>query len=811
MKLSRWFVSIILVFCICVSNVFAQMTPEEEDELLTRVNSVQNPEEMCAIIESGRLDTLGEELLKYTGGCSDKSRTAEFIMNRNFHNVYELAENYVFSCIVNRSNWEFVKEYCDNGLLLNICGLDEGLYQKLNSDSQTMVVQEVIGRWYKSIEDFRNAFYNAVEKFQVGGGGGGSPGGSGSSARSEAILLDKDGLPAETAAEVSKLRYLGWSFSGALITVVYDSLGGMKSLNVTDYDCENTYADIPIKTADGDIVKAMLWDSLDEMSPRTDVITINPAENKNRIEYTECSVVSAGNTHIDVMTDDGNTNHFLALSGGMYRYLGHRVGITSVGAYILDIKDVQSYDMVTLKCNDIESASASSILAGETDYPLSAMAKFFYNGYETLFDVSLFSDESFEIILSKTTDSNTWDTINILSYNSGVVAYIGDGSYIENGGIYTEDGAKFELRKHLEIVGDDEIKVGSVISYSEFKVYISNETVYGKAEFTDDEVKIGEKTFRMYHTVDVDTNYDMYTAYLDAFGNVVKLVPDKSVYDTCIITKVYYDGEKTYADIVGGERILIDGEVIYCGLRIIPEQLLYVATSTPLYAKILNNGDKKIIITEGEIIEMKYSDGMLLSSKAIAEPGTPMCIFDGEEYTPCILEKGILNNYTYQCTVFFDEDNKINPAYVCVNYGSVDKIIIITDADPDNGIISGYCEGKYVTFKCNFANNDVIFACIRAECIGDKIMSYTSYGFIDSGYVGRVIKKGSGYIVCGNPEEYEIIKMSDDVSIYLYDGNSLIPADFSDIIADSNGSGYGSYVRYMYKSGNDAKIIVLDN
>ena len=53
--------------------------------------------------------------------------------------------------------------------------------------------------------------------------------------------------------------------------------------------------------------------------------------------------------------------------------------------------------------------------------------------------------------------------------------------------------------------------------------------------------------------------------------------------------------------------------------------------------------------------------------------------------------------------------------------------------------------------------------------------------------------------------------MSDDVSIYLYDGNSLIPSDFSDIIADSNDFGYGSYVRYMYRSGNGAKIIVLDN
>lgn len=805
MKLSRWFVSIILIFFICVSNVFAQMTPEEEVELLTEVNSVQNSEEMCAIIESGKLDTLGKELLKYTGGCSDTSRTAYFIMNRNFQNVYELAENYVFSCIVNRSHWGFVKEYCDNGLLLNMCALDEGLYQKLNSDSQTMVVKEALNRGYNSIEDFRNAFYNAVKMLQVSGGGGGS----GSSApRSEAILLDKDGLPAETAAEVSKLRYLGWSFSGALITVVYDSLGGMKSLNVTDYDCENTYADIPIKTTDGDYVKAMLWDSLDEMSPRTEFITINPAENKNRVEYTECSVVSAGNTHIDVMTDDGNTNHFLALSGGMYRYLGHRVGITSVGSYILDIKDVQSYDTVTLRCNDIDTASLSSISTGKVNYPISSAAKFFDCGRETQFYIP---DEPFEIILSKPADSDTWDTINILDYKSGVVEYIGDGSYIENGGIYTEDGAKLELRKYLEVASDCEIKIGSVVSYCDFKVYISNETVYGKAEFTDDKVKIGEKTFHMYNTVDVDTDYDMYTAYLDAFGNVVKLVPDKSVYDTCIITKVYNDGEKTYADIVGGERILIDGEVIYCGLRIMPEILPSAAASGLLYAKILDSDEKKVIITEGEIMQMEYSDGTLSSKQAIAERGTPMCLFSEEKYMPCVLEKGILNNHSkYQCTVFFDEDNRINPVYVCVNTTS-EKIIIITDVDTENGIISGYCDGKYVTYKCSYANSDDIFNCVRAKCIGDEIISYISCGLIGSGAVGRVIQKGSGYIVCGNPEEYEIIRMSDDVSIYLYDGNSLIPSDFSDIIADSNDFGYGSYVRYMYRSGNDAKIIVLDN
>lgn len=803
MKLTRWFVSIILVFFMCVSNVCAQMTPEEEYELLTEVNSAQNSEEMYAVIESGRLDTLGGELFGYTGGCSDTARTTDFIMgNREFLNAYELAENYVFSCIVNSSNWGFVKEYCDNGLLLNICGLDEGLYRKLNSSSQTNVVREVLNREYNSINEFCDAFYYVIKRYQVSGGG------SGSAAPSEAILLDKDGLPAETAAEVSKLRYLGWSYSGALITVVYDSLGVMKSLNVTDYDCENNYADIPVKTADGDSVKAMLWESLDEMSPRTEGITINPAENKNRVEYTECSVVSAGNTHIDVMTDDGNTNHFLALSGGMYKYLGHRVGITSVGPYILDITDMQSYDTVTLRCSDIDTASLSGISTGEVNYPISSEAKFFNCGYETQFYIP---DEPFEIILSKPADSDTWDTINILEYKSGVVAYIGDGSYIENGGIYTEDGAKLELRKYLEIASDCEMKIGSVVSYCDFKVYISNETVYGKAEFTDDGVKIGEKTFRMYNTVDINTNYDMYTAYLDAFGNIVKLVPDKSVYDTCIITKVYNEGEKTYADIVGGERILIDGEVIYCGLRIEPKILPNAAGSSLLYAKILDSGEKKVIITEGKIMQMEYSDGMLSSKKAIAERGTPMCLCSGEKYMPCVLEKGILNNYSiYQCTVFFDEDNKINPVYVCVNT-TVEKIIIITDADPENGIISGYCDGKYVTYKCDCASSDDIFNCVRAECIGDEIISYTSCGLIDSGAVGRVIKKGSGYIVCGNPEEYEIIKMSDDVSIYLYDGNSLTPAGFSDIIADSNGSCYGSYVRYMYKSINDAKIIVLEN
>lgn len=210
-------------------------------------------------------------------------------------------------------------------------------------------------------------------------------------------------------------------------------------------------------------------------------------------------------------------------------------------------------------------------------------------------------------------------------------------------------------------------------------------------------------------------------------------------------------------------------------------------------------------------MQMEYYDGMLSSKKAIAERGTPMFLYSGEKYMSCVLERGILNNYSvYQCTVFFDEDNKINPAYVCVN-ATTKKLIIITDADPDNGIISGYCGGKYVTFKCDFANSDDIFACVSAECIGDEIISYKNCGFIGSDAVGWVIKKGSGYIVCGNPEEYEIIKMPDDVSIYLYDGNSLTPAGFSDIIADGNASGYGSYVRYMYKSGNNAKIIVLDN
>lgn len=803
---------------------------------INSINSAAAPEDLLGIISSGMLDELCAQTNGYSGGSdnSDTQAAVALLFNgRPYNDAKYLADTYAAACIINSSNYAILKEYIENGFLSDIIGISMENYIKLSGTKQAAVIKECSGYKYVSLGEFAARFTNAVKMNSASSGGGG--GSSSGSINDAAIILESNGSIPESIIDGNEyiIRYSGASMPECILAAaVYDSGGRMKSVSLTGYSGEQTYAEFSAPLSSGDTVKIIPLESLESMTPVKECETIKVSEYKSGITYYEGTLrdIYDYGMYLECTSVNGQASDVhISTTEQAYRYLGHSVRIIAYGYYTYSIEDLTEYDTVTLNSNQIENISASQIVSKTGSYEISSSAAFFEDGRSCVSEPSLIGD--FEIILSKPAGSEKWDSVNILYYESGVVEYIGDG-------IYTENGIVFYIKPYTEVVGGnkDEIAPGSVISYCRsLKAYISTSSVSGRTEITEDGFAvIGGNSYKLYYTAEANEYYDEFTAYIDVFGNAVKLVPNLSEYKAGLVTSILYTENGTvyieYMDENGEKNKYAAGcDILFNDIIISPENTAEIV-EFPLYAKIcIRDGNiAKLVLKSGTQIRMKYSSDAFVSNRIITDDST--IYYAGENYrlyTRDMLKNAMTTGHYADCLLFFEEDNPINP--VCVylyEEPTVIKLMIVSDVDTDNCTISGFIDGEYVCMKVseNMAGNIEEFTYTKLVCTPYEIIGYTEpvllndtqFTAVDSAKEvftsGNVLKITDSYIVFGGYDwEYSIAQLADNVNVYTFDGEKIEKTNISAIVADPNRYGYGSYIQCMHTFSGKADSIIIYN
>lgn len=840
MKLIKRFIGIFLAFSFMTISVSAQISDEDILLLLNDINSVSRYEELDEIISSGMPDELCAQTNGYSGGIgnSDRQAAAELLFNeRPYNDAKYLADTYAAACIINSSNYAILKEYIENGFLSDITGISMEKYIKLSGTKQAAVIKACSGYKYVRLGEFAARFKNAVSMNSAGSSGGGSSGGGGGGGGVDdaAIILESSGAIPESIIDGNEyiIRYSGASMPECtLAAAVYDAGGKMKSISLTGYSREQTYAEFIAPLSSGDTVKIIPLESLESMTPVKECETIKVSEYKSGITYYEGTLreIYDYGMYLECTSVNGQEQEasdvIRSTTEQAYRYLGHSVRLIAYGYYTYSIEDLTEYDTVTLNSAQIENISASQIVSKTGCYEISSAAAFFEDG-RSVIEPSLSGD--FEIILSKPAGSEKWDSVNILYYESGVVEYIGDR-------IYTENGIVFYIKPYTEVVcgNKDEIVPGSVISYCRsLKAYISTSSVSGRTEITEDGCAvIGGNSYNLYYTAEANEYYDEFTAYIDVFGNAVKLVPNLSEYRSGLVTSILYNENGTlyieYVDENGEKnKYVTECDILFNDCIISPEIAAEIA-EIPLYAKIcIRDGNiAKLVLTSGTPKNMKYSYDAFISDNIITDDST--VYYAGEKYrfyTQDMIKNTMTSGKYANCLLFFEEDNLINP--VCVylyDEPTVIKLMVVSDVDTDSCTISGFIDGEYV---CMSVIEDIIgsiepFAYGQIVCTADGIISYTEltklydtqYTAVDSAKevftCGNVIKITDNYIVFGDTDsEYSIAQLAYNVNVYAFDGESIEKTNISEIVADPHRYGYGSYIICMHTISGEADNIIL--
>lgn len=840
MKLIKMFIGIFLAFSFMTISVSAQISDEDISLLLNDINSVSRYEELDEIISSGILDELCAQTNGYSGGSgnSDTQAAAELLFNeRPYNDAKYLADTYAAACIINSSNYAILKEYIENGFLSDIISISMENYNILSGTKQAAVIKECSGCKYVSLHEFEARFTDAVIKNSASSGSGGGGGGSSSgSINDAAIILESNGSIPESIIDGNEyiIRYSGASMPECILAAaVYDAGGRMKSVSLTGYSGEQTHVEFIAPLNSSDTIKIIPLESLESMTPVKECETIKVSEYKSGITYYEGTLrdIYDYGMYLECTSVNGQASDVqISTTEQAYRYLGHSVRIIAYGYYTYSIEDLTEYDMVTLNSNQIENISASQIVSNTGSYEISSAAAFFEDGRSCVSEPSLIGD--FEIILSKPAGSEKWDSVNILYYVSRVVEYIGDG-------IYTDNGNVFYIKPYTEVVGGnkDEIAPGSVISYcrSLLKAYISTSSVSGRTEITEDGFAvIGGNSYKLYSTAEANEYYDEFTAYIDVFGNAVKLVPNLSEYKAGLVTSILYTENGTvyieYMDENGEKSKYAAGcDILFDDMIISPEQTAAIA-EFPLYAKIcIRDGNiAKLVLKSGAPIRMKYSSDAFVSNSIITDDST--IYYAGENYrlyTRDMLKNAMTTGHYADCLLFFEEDNPINP--VCVylyEEPTVIKLMIVSDIDTDNCTISGFIDGEYVCMKVseNIAGNIEEFTYTKLVCTPYEIIGYREpvslysipYTPVDSPMdvftSGNVLKITDSYIVFGGYDrEYSIAQLADNVNVYTFDGEKIEKTNISAIVADPNRYGYGSYIQCMHTFSGKADSIIIYN
>ena len=844
MKLIKRFIGIFLAFSFMTISVSAQISDEDISLLLNDINSVSRYEELDEIISSGMPDELCAQTNGYSGGIggSDTQAAAELLFNeRPYNDAKYLADTYAAACIINSSNYAILKEYIENGFLSDITGISMENYIKLSQKAQAAVINECSGYKYVSLGEFAARFKNAVSMNSAGSGagssGGSSGGGSGGGGGVDdaAVILESSGSIPESIIDGNEyiIRYSGASMPECtLAAAVYDAGGRMKSVSLTGYSREQTYAEFSAPLSSGDTVKIIPLESLESMTPVKECETIKVSEYKSGITYYEGTLreIYDYGMHLECTSVNGQEQEvsdvIRSTTEQAYRYVGHSVRLIAYGYYTYSIEDLTEYDTVTLNSAQIENISASQIVSKTGSYEISSAAAFFEDG-RSVSEPSLSGD--FEIILSKPADSEKWDSVNILYYESGVVEYIGDR-------IYTENGIVFYIEPYTEVVGGnkDEIAPGSVISYCRsLKAYISTSSVSGRTEITEDgRAVIGGNSYNLYYTAEANEYYDEFTAYIDVFGNAVKLVPNLSEYRSGLVTSICTENRTLYIEYVdeNGEKnkYVTECDILFNDCIISPEIAAEIA-EIPLYAKIcIRDGNiAKLVLTNGTPKNMKYSYDAFISDNIITDDST--VYYAGENYrfyTQDMIKNTMTSGKYANCLLFFEEDNLINP--VCVymyDEPTIIKHMIVNGIDTDNCTISGFIDGEYICMKVskNTAANIEEFSYVKLVCTAYEIIGYTvSESLYNIEYMpvnsakeqltcGHVFKITDSYIAFGyDDSEYSIAQLADNVNVYIFDDEKIEKTDISAIVADPNWYGYGSYIRCMHVASGKADTIIID-
>ncbi len=790
MKLLGKIVGIILALSLCGNVAFAEEFADMADKILADVNSATGADSICRLIEEGQLDNLCHAINGYEIGCDDPMAAAEFVFNgKTYDSCKVLADIYTAACIVNKNDRSILRANLENGFLIEVLGLDAQIYQKV--EQKNLVLEKLSRNKYTSAEEFRAEFVEVYKSLESNTSSGGSGGGGGFA--DAAGIFETDGTPADKIIDGNKyiIRYYGSAEGGAFAAAVYSG-NKLKGVAVTDFDCDKQYSDVCLELENGDTVKAFLWESIDNMIPKRNMTEIDVSSYKPDIS-TGILIDSINGAIIEYTDSDGNvkTENFAA-AFPTYKYLGHRVKVTSCKAYLCTIEDIEEYESVLLNYNDIDSFSLTEIVSGEKNYPISESAVFCLDGVR--YSSIPYPDEEYEILLSRRSGSDKWENVSIMNFRTGVVEYIGDMVYFEN-------GSRLSFSDYTDFVSDSDMTVGSVVSYChDVKAYVSNKKVYGKAEFADNGIVIDGVEYKAAN-ISAETIYDYYTAYLSTFGRIEKIVPDLSVYKTSLIVKSYEEDGVVYAETADGEKISVPNEFIFFDEHHTAADLpVIMEECDELYARFIeSDGAAERLITRGGTTQqMTAFGGLLKCGSFITDSDTECYIFGNGKYRKTtVAECKFPDNGSYSCTLFFDEsDNTTTPICVVIGEYSVSARFIADKIDAENKTVSGYIDGKYMTFKADETLLGAItpFSYGIIGRFGDEALYYRSIGILGENPVGTVKKVTDKYIIAG---EYNPLIFAKNLNVYIFDGSSIERASISDIVADPNGQGYGSYILYI--------------
>lgn len=824
-----------LIFLLIVPSAFAELSEDDINAIMRDINS-GDVQAVVSIIESGKLDELCLMINGYDKGCSAYENTAIMISGKNYSNAEQMAYEYAAACIIHSASYALLKEYIDSGFMRHIIGEDaERQYQALTEKKEVIQICKQRAKYCRDLSEFRDIFKNVVlseikNNSSGSSGGGGSSGGSG---RHGICVYEKDGTLPKKIIDNSeyKIKYdCGRREDEVVILAIYDNEQRMTRVEIssTVKGCREISAKL---TSNGSI-KVFYFDSLENLVPNGACNKLNISKYLTDIKNYEGVVTYLGGERITITQDDGETVNLYA-DFPVYKYIGHRIKVTSLYEEIYEISDSTEYETAEFKSTDIEYASETEIKANETTYPISQTAVFYGNGSEMT--ETDFSEDS-DYILSKTVGEENWSTVSIFSYRSDIVDYT-DGELIRG-----EINYRGTVMPYTEIFSDgkkispDEIKVGDVISdCGGYKLYISRKKVCGKASFEDDGITVNGEKFSWYDAArSCESYYDTVTAYIDIFGNAVKVVPDMTSYKLGLVTGIYTEDNSVFIDYrdKNGELIKrrISGDAVADGNIMSAEILSEISNSVPFYGNIPVAEDARVILKTGSRATLKYNAAAGLSSQGIiTDENTEFySLYENEciYYTHEELEKLCSLGSMYDAIVFFDEDNNINPKIVCFTSKLfVQKNMIVTESD---GItVSGYVDGEKVTYKLSDALTESgavpdVNRYLKIEYVKDEIIGYEVISLLDgisytevSNYketftCGTVIKKGNGYLVFGDSASmYSIVQITANTDFYTYGGDTVEKADINDIIADPRAE-YGSRITFMHvNSRGIAETVVV--
>lgn len=883
MIFEKRFVSIFLAgFIFIVStNVSAS---ENDISIVDIINNSETYEDIVPFITDDTFNNLCVEYNTYSDGYSDNS--VDYISKFLFESIpYEneklLADIYAAACILSFENYYITYEYLENGFLIELTNCYK--YNYLSSSGKRKVAQELSHETPYEFYELCDTLEKIVSDNQSSSGGScgsgsssgssgsnsGSGGGSGAKIPVSSVRsFNTDGsVPNKiTDNTIYTVKYTDISSDydkSIILFAVYDKNGRLKTLRNQEYSCTESEYNENLILDSTDTVKIIRLDSFENIMPLYAPKIIDLSEYEDKVIIYEGILTEASETQLCLncskITQNGITTDFydtVFLCGyekPVYKYVGCNVRIALYDSNVYNFELLEERDFAVLNCKDIANFSMSEISTLEENYSISPDAYFFLDSFSdnNITDSILEDIAQCEVVLSKPKDSIQWNSVNFITFCSYVVEYTDaeNGSiYIDNGIINTNKSSEFIYNNQPASFAD--IKPGCIISVGLNTIIINDKTVNGKAELSDSFVTIDEESFMFDPYIDFDNYYENYTAYIDAFGYAVKLVPDKSILKDIFITAANENNNGTtikYNDMTGTEySALITEDTIIVADNLLYSELILneiLAANGYVFAQISPKDDTigyLYLYTKDKDTKFtnKNEFNLLACPDAVITNDTKFVIYnsDNDKYSYCgcrEVMKTFSANETVNARIYFCDDDLLHAAYIYVPITSSmltkNGILYTTAVDYENNTVSGFINGEAVTFtvspdimididafcayKVGYIENELTYSEYKTDL---SLIGY--YGVSSNGISfakGYVRDLEDGYMVISDNDyssvSFSTAALSKSVNVYIYNHihGTFIKSNLSEIIADPNGIGFGSFVSCMYTVNGAATDIVI--